>query len=108
MRSATSCCVEHYRTLPDERAYLGYSMGAEFGGFMLLSAPNTFNYYLLGSPSLDTTSLSFLKTLKYEASKQNPINTDVFVSIGELETTRMSPPTNLLSGSKITKRRELV
>ena len=81
---------EHYRTLPDERAYLGYSMGAEFGGFMLLSAPNTFNYYLLGSPSLDTTSLSFLKALKYEASTQNLINTDVFVSIGELETTRMA------------------
>lgn len=31
-----------------------------------------------------------MKTLKYEASPQNPINTDVFVSIGELETTRMA------------------
>ena len=81
---------QHYRTMPDKRAYLGYSMGAEFGGFMLLSAPSTFNYYILGSPSLDTTSLSFLKTLKYPSSTQHPINTDVIVTIGELETTRMT------------------
>ncbi len=81
----------HYRAAPDARAYLGYSMGAEFGAYMLVEAPTTFNYYLLGSPSLDESSLKFLNKLSADKStKSEKANTSVFVSIGELEKSSMA------------------
>lgn len=81
---------QHYRTMPDKRAYLGYSMGAEFGAYIMLNAPTTFRYYVLGSPSLDDTSFKFLKALTVSPSTKQTVTTDAFVSIGELETTRMA------------------
>ena len=82
---------KHYRTSPNNRAYLSYSMGAEFGAYILLHAPHTFNQYILGSPSFDATSFEFLRTLQSPlfTQSQQSNNPQVFVSIGELETERM-------------------
>ena len=41
-----------YRTDPNSRTYFGYSMGGEFGAYILLSQPDTFNNYIIGSPSI--------------------------------------------------------
>ena len=54
---------KQYRVAPNANAYLGYSMGAGFGAYVLLEAPNTFTHYLLGSPSLSENSLVALKEL---------------------------------------------
>ena len=43
---------ELYRTVPDERTYFGYSLGGEFGCYILLTEPETFHNYILGSPSI--------------------------------------------------------
>ena len=80
---------KQYRVAPNANAYLGYSMGAGFGAYVLLEAPNTFTHYLLGSPSLSENSLVALKELTAKRVKQQVENANVFVSIGELETSRM-------------------
>ncbi|PWL38901.1 hypothetical protein DKG77_11750 [Flagellimonas aquimarina] len=79
-----------YRTDPNSRTYFGYSMGGEFGAYILLSQPDTFNNYILGSPSIknEVEYLSELNTKfgPYEASNRNSsLNANVFISYGSLE-----------------------
>ncbi|WP_082433316.1 alpha/beta hydrolase-fold protein [Flagellimonas eckloniae] len=85
-----------YRTDPNSRTYFGYSMGGEFGAYILLSQPDTFNNYILGSPSIknEVEYLSELNTKfgAYEASKRNSsLNANVFISYGSLEEAMMEP-----------------
>ncbi len=72
---------ENYRTDPGNRSYFGYSLGGEFGAYVLLSQPNTFKNYILGSPSLkgDIPQLSEL------ASNAAPLNANLFISYGSQE-----------------------
>ncbi|OJJ17995.1 hydrolase [marine bacterium AO1-C] len=72
----------NYRTDPTNRTYFGYSLGGEFGSYILLTQPNTFKNYILGSPSLDKTSTPYLIKL---ASKTSVPNANVFISYGRLE-----------------------
>lgn len=44
---------QHYRTQPSNRAYFGYSLGGLFGVYALLTQPNIFTHYMLGSPPVD-------------------------------------------------------
>ncbi|CAN0574345.1 unnamed protein product, partial [Laminaria digitata] len=85
-----------YRTDPNSRTYFGYSMGGEFGAYILLSQPDTFNNYILGSPSIknEVEYLSELNTKfgPYEASnRSSSLNANVFISYGSLEEAMMEP-----------------
>ncbi|MDY8136018.1 alpha/beta hydrolase-fold protein [Aquimarina sp. 2201CG5-10] len=70
----------NYRAKPDNRTYFGYSLGGVFGAYTLLTQPDTFKNYILGSPALDgdIPTLSELKSHK-------SINANVFISYGSLE-----------------------
>lgn len=79
-----------YRTDPNSRTYFGYSMSGEFGAYILLSQPDTFNNYILGSPSIknEVAYLSELNTKfgPYDTSNRNSsLNANVFISYGSLE-----------------------
>src|SRR5690606_5903539 len=39
----------NYRTDPENRSYFGYSAGGLFGAYILLTQPDTFRNYILGS-----------------------------------------------------------
>jgi predicted alpha/beta superfamily hydrolase len=41
----------NYRVKPSERIYFGYSLGGTFGVYVLFEQPDTFNHYILGSPT---------------------------------------------------------
>lgn len=73
----------NYRTDPDNRTYFGYSMGGEFGTYILLSQPDTFKNYILGSPSLRSDDIPDLANLSSKAT--NDLNANVFVSYGSQE-----------------------
>lgn len=73
----------NYRTDPSNRAYFGYSMGGEFGTYVLLTAPDTFKNYILGSPSLRAEDFPDLKEINSAAAKN--LNANVFISYGTLE-----------------------
>ncbi|WP_281986484.1 serine hydrolase [Aquimarina aggregata] len=79
-----------YRTDPKSRTYFGYSMSGEFGAYILLTQPDTFNNYILGSPSIKN-EVQYLTELNtkfgpYKASdKSSSLNANVFISYGSLE-----------------------
>ncbi len=79
-----------YRTDPNSRTYFGYSMGAEFGAYALLTQPKTFNNYIIGSPSIKN-EVAYLAELNskfgpYEASNKNSsLKANVFITYGSLE-----------------------
>ena len=72
-----------YRTNPENRTYFGYSMGGEFGTYILLSQPDSFNNYILGSPSLRSDDIPHLADLNAKAT--NDLNANVFISYGSQE-----------------------
>ena len=72
----------NYRTDPSKRTYFGYSLGSLFGAYTLLTQPDTFKNYILGSPVI-TQSLVTLES--NTAQKRKDLNANVFVSVGELE-----------------------
>lgn len=85
-----------YRTDPNSRTYFGYSMGGEFGAYILLTQPDTFNNYIIGSPSIknEVAYLSELNTKfgPYEASNRNSsMKANVFISYGSLEKNMVEP-----------------
>ncbi|QHI35157.1 Ferri-bacillibactin esterase BesA [Kordia antarctica] len=85
-----------YRTDPNSRTYFGYSMGGEFGTYILLSQPDTFNNYILGSPSIknDVPYLTELNTKfgPFDASNRNSsLKANVFISRGSLEKEMVEP-----------------
>lgn len=70
-----------YRTDSNNRAYFGYSLGGLFGAFILVTQPDTFKHYLLGSPSVWR-----LAELESRASTQpRPMNANLFISYGSTE-----------------------
>lgn len=83
IRTAVIPYVEkHYQVDAEHAAYFGYSLGGEFGTYILLTQPDTFTHYILGSPTLKG-ELSHLKTLAEKMAK--PLKAHVFVSHGSLE-----------------------
>ena len=76
---------KNYRTDTKRRTYFGYSAGGLFGIYTLMAQPDTFNNYILGSPSLwrDIPLLSELGS--HTASTGNDLNANVFISYGTLE-----------------------
>lgn len=72
----------NYRTKADQRSYFGYSASGLFGAYILLSQPETFKNYILGSPSVDG-DIPILSQI--EADLNQEVNANVFVSYGTLE-----------------------
>jgi len=72
-----------YRTDPEIRSYFGYSAGAKFGAYTLLSQPSTFKNYILGSPTLgrEGRDIPILSALQANEA----LNANVFISYGDLE-----------------------
>ena len=89
---------DNYRADPDQRAYFGYSLGGQFGAYVLLAQPDTFRHYILGSPALGRGGAEFIDALEAEtASRRQTHDANVFVSIGELEDRRMEAAEKLVS-----------
>ncbi len=87
----------NYRTDPNSRTYFGYSMSGEFGAYVLLAKPDTFNNYIIGSPTV-RGEIDYLTELNtkfgpYESSNRNSsLNANVFIAYGSLEKEREVAP----------------
>ena len=74
-----------YKVDPTRRSYFGYSVSGTFGSYILLTQPNTFKNYIIGSPA---TLFGKHFTHEYEPiSKTIPesLDANVFVSVGSDE-----------------------
>jgi len=85
-----------YRTDPNSRTYFGYSLSGEFGIYILLTQPDTFNNYIIGSPTIKTL-VPYLSELNskfgpYEASnRSSSLKANVFIAHGSLEEDMVEP-----------------
>lgn len=75
----------NYRTDIKSRTYFGYSLGGEFGAYILLSQPGTFKNYILGSPTLEGNIPYFKELESTTALNRKGFNANVFISYGSLE-----------------------
>jgi len=73
-----------YRTDPNNRSYFGYSLGGLFGAYTLLTQPDTFKNYILGSPGV---KLLIEGESKVEF-KNEKLNANVLITHGNLEEER--------------------
>jgi len=74
----------NYRTDPSNRTYFGFSLGGLFGAYALMSQPDTFKNYILGSPSL-WRDIPLLFSLENAALKSKGQEINLFITYGELE-----------------------
>ena len=77
---------QNYRTDPSNRTYFGYSLSGLFGAYILVTQPDTFKNYILGSPSVD-----LLTEYKVEFTNKE-LNANVFISRGTLEEQELRQP----------------
>lgn len=75
----------NYQTDPENRTYFGYSLSGEFGAYILLSQPDTFKNYILGSPSFRGDIPYFSELESNTRQKHSHLNANVFISYGSLE-----------------------
>jgi uncharacterized protein len=79
----------NYRVDMNNKALYGYSYGGLFGLYTLFHVPETFNKYLIGSPSIHFSGgITFLYENEYATSNAD-LNAMVFMSSGSLEKTTM-------------------
>ena len=79
----------NYRTDPDSRTYFGYSLSGAFGAYIVLTQPDSFDNYILGSP-LNSGLIPYLTEIDSElgtfATNHNEsLNANVFIAYGTLE-----------------------
>ncbi|MCO7224385.1 alpha/beta hydrolase [Pleionea sp. CnH1-48] len=74
-----------FRTQPDNRSYFGYSMGGEFGAYVLLAQANTFKNYILGSPSFGKDVPFYARLISKLSTQGKSLNANVFVAYGTQE-----------------------
>lgn len=91
---------KNYRTNPNNRSYFGYSLSGIFGAYILVTRPETFKNYILGSPSVN-----LLTEGKHKIEFTNKkLNANVFISRGTLEEEELHEPiskfVNLLKDRK--------
>ncbi|MCG7534540.1 alpha/beta hydrolase-fold protein [Pseudoalteromonas sp. OOF1S-7] len=78
--------AQHYRVKPGSESYFGYSMGGLFGAYTLLIQPDTFDNYLLGSPSV----WRLAQLLEVPTQRTPKTKTNVYLSHGSQEE-KLSP-----------------
>jgi predicted alpha/beta superfamily hydrolase len=74
-----------YRTIPDDSTYVGHSHGGLFGLYTLFQHPNTFNRYVIGSPSIHHDNDVILTYEQDYAANHDDLPARVFLSVGERE-----------------------
>lgn len=75
---------KNYRTDPSNRSYLGFSAGGLFGTYALLTQPETFKNYILGSPSIWSSGTELFAQANASLNSAQP-EINIFISYGELE-----------------------
>ena len=75
---------------PSRRSYYGYSASATFGVYTLLTAPETFRHYLLGSPTTLIGQVFMHESPALQQRIPDTLNANVFVSVGSEERPHMT------------------
>jgi len=82
---------KNYPTIPTDDGYFGNSAGGRFGMFVLLSQPESFSRYILGSPALKWDDGLILKQAQSFAASGQSVSAKLFMAAGSLEGGSMIP-----------------
>jgi predicted alpha/beta superfamily hydrolase len=74
-----------YPTNPNDRAYWGDSLGGLFGCYVLFTRPDTFNRYIIGSPSIWWGGEEMIKRAEGFLASASDLRASVFMGVGGLE-----------------------
>jgi predicted alpha/beta superfamily hydrolase len=78
--------IEHnYRAEADSRIFVGNSLGGLLGTYILMTKPEMFDTYILGSPSYWWDKGYIFELEKQFRKSTKPVSAKVFIGIGELE-----------------------
>lgn len=80
---------DSYSTDSAKRTYVGNSLGGLFGAYILLSEPNIFANYIIGSPSFWYDDQMIFPLEDQYAKEHSDLKANVFIAIGALERPRM-------------------
>jgi predicted alpha/beta superfamily hydrolase len=89
---------KNYRTDPNDRTFVGNSLGGLFGTYILLTKPSLFKNYILGSPSYWFDN-KFIFRLEKTVKAKN-ITANVFISIGERESKALESHYDMVKDAK--------
>lgn len=81
-----------WRTRPDRRIYVGHSYGGLLGAQILLSQPEMFSGYILGSPSLWFDKRHLLREAPALLAQRKALDARVYMYVGEFEELRPGAP----------------
>lgn len=84
-RDVITYVENNYRANPRNRTYFGYSAGGLFGSYALISKPDTFKNYILGSPSLKGDISYFTELITKAGPKPEELSANVYITHGSLE-----------------------
>jgi len=88
---------KNYRTKPNDRTFVGNSLGGLLGSYILLTKPKLFKNYVIGSPSYwFDNEVIFQYTSSFEKHKID-IHARVFISIGERESKKLDSSYEMVS-----------
>lgn len=76
----------HYRVDMRRKVYIGHSLGGLFGSYVLLTRPDMFRHYILGSPSFWFDRRVIFEIEREYAARHRDLPAHVFLSIGTYET----------------------
>lgn len=80
--------AQHYPTDEERRLYLGYSYGGLLGTEILLSTPQMFSGYILGSPSYWYGAHVMAQREAAYATTHTDLPAQVYLDVGEYEQVR--------------------
>lgn len=88
-----------YRTNPDDQTLVGDSLGGLFALYTLFHSPNTFNRYIIGSPSIHWgEGVTFEYEANYAAGNSD-LPAQVFMSVGAAEPDHMITDMEKMAGA---------
>lgn len=73
---------ENYRVDMNKKVFAGHSLAGLLANYMVISKPETFDYYLSGSPSLWYHNKSIFDLEKSYSKKHKDLKTNLFMCIG--------------------------
>lgn len=77
--------LQHYRVDPKQKIFVGHSYGGLLGAQLLLTQPDTFNSYILSSPSLWFDHGYMLKQAQQPSTSRTRLSATVQLYAGEYE-----------------------
>ena len=100
---------DKYHTDSSDQTYCGFSLGGLFGLFALFTSPESFNRYVIGSPSIWWDNMHIIQVEEEYSKNNKELPAKIFLSIGDLEEEGDSDAfkmvTNVKLLSKILKKR---